>query len=329
MRRGRRLLRSPLLHFLLVGALLAALRAALWPVPPAAPPPVVVDRATVDRLAQDWAQSTGRPPTAAELDELVQDEVDQELLVREALALGLQRTDAVVQRRLIQNQRFLEQETGASPAAGGDGPASDATLLERALALGLERTDVVVRRRLVERMREILLANAPAEPAPPAATRSSETWLRLSQIHVARAGDDEAGARARAQALASRLRAEGRSPDDPSVASLGDPFLIPFTLPPTSSERLAARFGPTFARAAEALPVGVWSDPIPSAYGLHIVFVHERFQRPAGRPPASGRTQEGDAASIQEALQILRRGVDVIRYDREAPPREPEPGTAG
>lgn len=325
MRRGRRLLRSPLLHFLVVGALLAALRAALWPpVPPAAPPPVVVDRATIDRLAQDWARSSGRPPTEAELDGLVQDEVDQELLVREALALGLQRTDAVVQRRLIQNQRFLEQETGGSATAG-----ADADLLERALALGLERTDVVVRRRLVERMREILLANAPVEPAPPAATRSSETWLRLSQIHVARAGDDEAGARARAQALASRLRAEGRSPDDPSVASLGDPFLIPFTLPPTSSERLAARFGPAFARAAEALPVGVWSDPIPSAYGLHVVFVHERFRRPAGRPPASGRTQEGDAASIQEALQILRRGVDVIRYDREAPPRQPEPGTAG
>jgi hypothetical protein len=148
-------LRAPLLHFLAAGgALFAAERA--WP--PGAPPDRVVDvsRPEVERLAAEARRELGREPRPDELEGRISAHVDDELLLREARALGWHRSDPVVRMRLVQNLRFLSPE-GAEP--------EPEELLERAYALGMDRSDVVVRRRLVERMR--LAIAAAAAPAPP------------------------------------------------------------------------------------------------------------------------------------------------------------------
>jgi hypothetical protein len=322
---GMRGLRSPLLHFLVLGAVLAGLRAQLAPEAPARPEPVVVDEAALATLRLDWVRSTGREPDASEIDALVRDHVDQELLVRAALAHGLHRTDALVVRRLIQNQRFLE-------ARGAREPEIDAVLLERAFALGLERTDLVVRRRLLERMREILLAAAGEAPKAESASHAepAEPRVRLTQLAVTR---DRHGvdAELRARALVARL-SDDFEPGDPALTGLGDPLLLPRDLPLLPLSQLAARFGPDFAEAAAVLPAERWSGPIPSSYGLHAVWVSERTDSgpaTAAIPnAASSRTdareqdsfREAREPALEEALQILRHDVDVIRYDRKASP---------
>ena len=103
----RRLLREPLLHFLLGGALLFALYAVVADEPMQAPGRIVVDEERIASLAATFERTWLRPPTADELDGLVRDFVDEEILYREGLALGLDRDDLVVRRRLRQKVEFL------------------------------------------------------------------------------------------------------------------------------------------------------------------------------------------------------------------------------
>jgi PPIC-type PPIASE domain len=103
-----RLLREPLLHFLLIGlAVFGAYRFA-------GPREAATDRRVIDvtaaqeeRLAGQFESVWRRPPTRAELGGLVEDHVREEVYYREALALGLDRDDTVIRRRLRQKMEFL------------------------------------------------------------------------------------------------------------------------------------------------------------------------------------------------------------------------------
>lgn len=104
----RRLSREPLVHFLAIGGLLFA----IYPVmnPPAVDDTsrrIVVDATTIARLQAEFASQWQRPPTRVELSGLVDDHVRQEILYREALALGLDRTDRVVRQRLAHSMEQL------------------------------------------------------------------------------------------------------------------------------------------------------------------------------------------------------------------------------
>lgn len=54
-----------------------------------------------------------RPPTRSELESLVDDHIRTEVMVREALALGLDRDDTIIRRRLRQKMEFLSEEQAA------------------------------------------------------------------------------------------------------------------------------------------------------------------------------------------------------------------------
>ena len=74
--------------------------------------------AQVERLAGQFEAVWRRPPTAAERAGLVDDYVREEVYYREALALGLDRDDTVIRRRLRQKMEFLG-DAGAGGAGAG------------------------------------------------------------------------------------------------------------------------------------------------------------------------------------------------------------------
>ncbi|MDH4180790.1 MAG: peptidylprolyl isomerase [Betaproteobacteria bacterium] len=107
-------LREPLVHFLLLGAALFAADAWLRPASaPAGSTEIVVGEARIRSLAQNFRRTWQRPPSAAELEGLVASHVREEILYREALALGLDRDDAVIRRRLQQKVEFVSEEAAA------------------------------------------------------------------------------------------------------------------------------------------------------------------------------------------------------------------------
>jgi peptidyl-prolyl cis-trans isomerase C len=109
-------LREPLLHFVVIGAALFVGYSLLHPLPTAGDS----DRRIV--LTQDDLRqlsvavvAQGRPaPTPEQMRSLIESRVQQEVLYREALALGLDKDDAIIKRRLAQKMEFLAEDLAAT-----------------------------------------------------------------------------------------------------------------------------------------------------------------------------------------------------------------------
>lgn len=115
----RRLLREPLLHFLLLGALLFVVYGWLNRAGLAAPDEIVVSQSQVEGLVMQFERVWQRPPTADERQALIDSWVRDEVFYREALAMGLEQDDPVVRRRLSQKLQFI-LDTGSESAAPTD-----------------------------------------------------------------------------------------------------------------------------------------------------------------------------------------------------------------
>ncbi len=106
-----RFLKEPLVHFLAIGAALFLLWAVFGSAGPSTPSHrIVVDQATADRLARNFALRWRRPPTEEEWKKLVDDHVTTEILVREARKLGLDQGDVVIRQRLREKMEFLGKD---------------------------------------------------------------------------------------------------------------------------------------------------------------------------------------------------------------------------
>jgi parvulin-like peptidyl-prolyl isomerase len=110
----KRLLREPLMHFLLLGALIFAVFGH-GSSENAANRQIVVSRVDVDRLAAAFSRTWNRPPDPNELQAQLQDYIREEVLYREALQLGLDKDDSIIRRRLRQKMEFLFEDTVPTP----------------------------------------------------------------------------------------------------------------------------------------------------------------------------------------------------------------------
>ncbi len=104
----KKLLRDPLVHFLALGAFIFALSALVHEDDRAGDATRIdIAAADISRLQAQWQRQWQRPPTRQELDGLIAAHVREEVLYREALALGLNETDTIVRRRLAQKMEFV------------------------------------------------------------------------------------------------------------------------------------------------------------------------------------------------------------------------------
>jgi hypothetical protein len=62
-------------------------------------------------LAKTWTAQRGRLPTQQELRALIGDYVNEQLLAREAITLGLDKNDLIVRWRLAQKMTFILKDT--------------------------------------------------------------------------------------------------------------------------------------------------------------------------------------------------------------------------
>jgi hypothetical protein len=117
-----KLLRDPLVHFLLAGGALFAVFYWRGDAAGNAGQDIVIDAAQVEQLSEAAALLRGRPLAADELAAVVAPAIRDEVMYREALALGLDIDDDQVRERLIEKMQYLSQDL-ADPE-----PASESEL---------------------------------------------------------------------------------------------------------------------------------------------------------------------------------------------------------
>ena len=229
-----RLLREPLVHFLLIGGVMFGIYSATQSGHPATVSSKEI-RLSVDEIAQLtllYQSQWRRPPTPQELARMVETKVQQEVLYREALAMGLDKDDEIVKRRMAQKMQFLAEDVAA---------AREPTPAE---------------------LRSWFEKNSAKFAQPP----------RLSFRHLYFA-PDRRGPRARTDAEQALAKLAGQPVDAKIAGALADPFMFQEYYRDRAPEFLGKEFGPQFALAVAKLPPGTWQGPIESGFGWHLVFV--------------------------------------------------------
>lgn len=238
-----KVLREPLLHFLLLGA---AIFGIYQLVSDAGQPAeeIVITEDHIDALILEFKGVWQRPPTAREIDDLVQAHIREEVMYREALAMGLDRGDAIIRQRLQQKLEFLTEDI-ANLAEPGEAE------LEAFLNTNQER------------FRE--------------QTRFSfeQVYFNVSERGSSAAADAESR-------LAELRQSDTRGPGQDSnsninPALLGDELLLSQFSEAYEREIMRA-MGSRFLEGLESLPVGSWQGPIESGFGLHLVKLSERVE---------------------------------------------------
>ena len=101
-----KIIKEPLLHFLFIGACLFGLYAMINPDAMQSDKRIVVDQGQINSLSQRFQRVWQREPTEKELQSLIEDFVIEEIYYREALAMGIDKNDPVIRRRLRQKMEI-------------------------------------------------------------------------------------------------------------------------------------------------------------------------------------------------------------------------------
>ena len=229
-----KLLRDPLSHFLAIGMVLFALSFWLGGAVEDSSRVIHISDGDVEAIKKIWAKTRFRPPTEVELEGLIESRIKEEILYREALALGLSEDDTIIRRRLAQKMEFLSEGL-IDPGEPGDAD-----------------------------LKTYLAAN-PEQFQEPARISFKHVYLNPER-HGARLDQD-------AKALLVSFQTGDGAVD---AHHAGDPILLDTRFDLVSQTSIANTFGKEFAQAMMDLSPGQWQGPVRSAYGLHVVYVHER-----------------------------------------------------
>lgn len=279
-----RILRSPLLHFVLAGALLFALFSSdrAGRDSRADPTPIRVERDALLAFIQSQTRMARVEEAASAFDSATEavrrDWIDrfvrEEALVREARALGLDRSDELVRRRLVQQMEFLVEGTGA-----GETTVSEAEI-------------------------EAAYRARAGELGHPAIFRFAHVFIRE------RAGD-ESGAVARAKGLLDAMNRK-RVPFEEGHP-YGDRFPYDRTYVDRTLDEIRSHFGDAFAKTLSQLEPspGRWIGPYRSEHGLHLVLLLE--SQPAREASLDEVRDELYSALLREKRdRAVEQGVAAV-----------------
>ena len=282
----KNLLREPLVHFLLLGGVVFALWYVYEPEQVESEPKkpeIVISESRIDNLIDIWTKTRQRPPTPQELRGLVEDHLREEIFYREGLALGLDKDDVIIRRRMRQKMElFVEDLASAAPPSEED--------LQKFLDNNEDQFRV-------------------------------DRKFTLRQIYINPDRHEDT-----LKQDIEKLREQLTENSDP--AEFGDPFLLPPTYQQIPLSRLDQEFGQGFGQRVAELEPGEWSAPVPSGYGLHLVYVDERTE---GRlPPLEEIRSELErewfartrSRAKEEFFQKLRARYEIRIELPEAAPSE-------
>ena len=229
------LLREPLLHFVLIGAVIYALYGAFAePVVEENDKTIVVTAGEIQWMHSSWQKRWNRPPTAKEFDGLIQQYIKETVLYREALTMGLNKHDVVIRRRLAQKLEFLAKDLVALT------PPTDAEL-------------------------QAYFDEHQVRYQAPTLYTFTQVFFDPDKRGDATLDD--------AEAVKATLIEEGDAIDDPGA--LGDGLMLQNYYPQKDRDEIQRNLGSGFTETLLTLAPGQWHGPVLSGFGVHLVYVSD------------------------------------------------------
>jgi len=247
-----RWLREPLVHFVVAGAILFGAFALFRDDVPNDNDSrtIVVDRRALLTFLQYRANAFEAETfgnaldsmSDAEIQELIDAYVDEEILYRQALEYRLETSDNIIRQRMVQKMSFVLTDVAAA------GQAADRAALEAYFRENIEAYAV----------------------AP---------WVTFTHVFFDAGRRGEAGARDAALAAQRELNADAVQFND--GAAFGDRFPYDRNYVERTFEFVAGHFGYDFVTALGSLEpsASAWQGPIRSAYGEHLVMLTRNVDR--------------------------------------------------
>ena len=182
-----------------------------------------------------------------------------------------------------------------------------------AVKLGLDRDDTLIRRRMQQKMEFLSEPDEEALTADDAALQAYlddnkknyrvDPELAFEQVFInpkSSNGDPEK--------RAEEILKAAKAGEDP--AELGDPTLLPKTMPLSPLRVIQREFGDDVAELVSDAPEGKWIGPIQSPYGLHLVRVN---QREDGYDPKLDEVRD---AVLRDWRNLKRQAFQTDAYDK-------------
>ena len=265
--------REPLLHFVLLGLLTWCVcdygngRRERYT--------IHIGAAQREYLASTYRQQFGQPPGSVQLARLIDGYVSDEIRFREGLALGLDRDDEIVRRRVIQKYDFLR---------------SDLVVPEQPTPAVLERwfEQNRMRYQIPERVSfaQVYFASPDDRPVSTVPERVLRALAQLREAHASRAegvGDPFPG------------------PSDVGALTKDDAVRV-FGQSEVSEELFS-------------VPIGQWTGPMRSGYGWHLIYLtHRLAARVPTLEEVRGRVLADYLADQREAINAGQFNALKARY---------------
>jgi len=236
--RFKTLLKEPLVHFTVFGLLLFL--AYDWfgsKDTGAIENRIVVPASRVEMMISRWTMQLGRPPTEEEVRSLIEGYIREEALSREASALGLDKEDVIIRRRLAQKMEFLSVDMAS-----------------------VEEPDTNALKQFYND--HILNYQVPGE-------------VTFYQVYISTDTRTPLEAQEFARAMLQTLRNE--EIDGDRAQEYGDPFMLPNYFPNYSVNDIQGLFGPgNFVEVIFQAEMQQWTGPVQTPYGFHLVYVEAR-----------------------------------------------------
>jgi hypothetical protein len=276
-----RLLKEPLLQFLIIGGVIYGAYALF-----AAPEDdyrdnmILVDSNRIDAMISEWEARWNRPPTRQEIDGLIQAYIKEDVLYRQAVAMGLNEDDPITRRRMAQKLEFL---------------TSDLARLQEPKEGELE---------------QFFEDNIDAYRDP---DRISFTQLFFDPD--AR-GD---ATLVDAERVLEQVRAVGEPTED--MAELSDRFMLQNYFASASELDIRRQMGSGFAEQVVKLAPGQWHGPVLSGFGVHLVYVYSfqaapqpEFENVQARVLEDWQAEKREEFNA-EFLKNLKERYDIVVDD--------------
>ena len=200
------------------------------------PDTIVVGEQRIKSMVLSFQRTWRRPPTEQEVESFIEDYIREEVFYRESMAMGLDKDDTLIRRRLRQKLEFVAEDMANAVEP------SDQQLEEY----------LNVHRELYQQQR-----------------RATFKHVFLSRE---RHGED---LEADALTVLARLQDENERIDPTEI---GDPTLLEHLQDDLRESEIDSHFGKDFGAQLVNQQTGVWSGPIESAYGLHLVMVLDKTE---------------------------------------------------